>query len=363
MDLPDYLKKQAQSINSEVNRALTRFRKEVELTNSHLIPLVDLLIASCQGGKRVRGMLVELGYEIAQIHLVHLGGVMASASLQPATVRGVKEITKIGAAYEILHASILVHDDVIDESKLRRGQITLYRKLGGDHYGISQAIGLGDIGLFLPVKIIAETGFDSKLKNKAISFFAQTIINTGLGQILDVELPHLRGERKEKDVIAIHTLKTAQYTVSGPLILGAILAGANGNLQKELVKFGGNLGVAFQIQDDILGVFGDEGELGKSTTSDIEEGKNTLLITYALQKATAKQNEILKRYYGTGEVGEKELEQVREVFVQTGALDYSRKQAAAYVKMAIKILPQITKDSKMSKLLQQLAEYLVERTK
>ncbi|MDO8619641.1 MAG: polyprenyl synthetase family protein [Candidatus Daviesbacteria bacterium] len=357
MDLPDYLKTQAQSINTGVNLHLSQFRTEVESINPNLIPLVDLLIASCQGGKRVRGMLVKLGYEIA----------LSSWLDQDLKDSGVadapqNDILKVAAAVEIFHAAILIHDDVIDESKLRRGQKTLYRKLGGDHYGVSQAIGLGDVGLFLPIKIITETHFDPDLKNKATNFFSQTIINTGLGEVLDVELPHL-GLVSEEDVLTIHKLKTAFYTVSGPLILGATLAGSDADLIKKLEQFGENLGIAFQIQDDILGVFGDEEELGKSVTSDIEEGKNTLLITYALEKANPEQKQILERNYGTGEISEEGLAQVKQVFTQTGALDYSRQRAEEYVKIAIKILPEITKDKVMSNLLQQMAEYLVARTK
>lgn len=347
MDFKKYLSVSANNLDQEIEKILTDFLHQVEKINLKLVPFALGLISSCKGGKRIRGVLVKLGYEIA-------------SSLTSFAPRN-DEVIRVGAAYEILHAAILIHDDIIDQSQLRRGKPTLYQALGGNHYGVSQALAVGDVGLYLPIKLIADSNFLGEYKNKALSHFAQTIINTGWGEVLDVEIPHLGGNRVETDVLAIHSLKTAQYTVSGPLILGAILAGADEELLGMLGMLGENLGIAFQIQDDILGVFGEEEELGKSVTSDIEEGKNTLLITEALKRANPKQRQILDKYYGRGSRGG--LEEVRKVFGETGSLDYSHQFGLKYVTQAKKIIPQVTKDSNMRKLLQDLADYLVERSK
>ena len=346
MDFKSYLKITADKIEREIEGILGDFRKEVNKINPKLIPLVDAFIEACQGGKRLRGTLVKLGYELA------------TGPVDPRN-----DVLKIGAAYEIFHTSILAHDDIADQSSLRRGKPTLYQALGGDHYGLSQALGLADIGFFLSAKLIADSNFSPQVKSKALSFFIQTIINTGLGQVLDVEVPHLGGERKEEDVISIHKLKTAQYTISGPLVLGAILAGAEQDLIRELGEFGENLGIAFQIQDDILGVFGDEKTLGKSVTSDIEEGKNTLLVTEALKKADAKQLRILEQYYGKGDLGDQGLKEVKKAFLETGSLDYSRQMGVKYVVKAKSIIPKITKDKIVVSILTEMADFLVEREK
>lgn len=363
MDFKSYLEKNAHVLDLEIDQILTQFLNEVKKLNPKLIPFAIALINSCKGGKRIRGTLVKLGYELANSD----SGVAGAPQ---------NDIVKIGAAYEILHASILIHDDVIDQSKLRRGKLTLYEALrpkdgrvGGNHYGISQAIGLGDVGLFLPIKLIADCNFLGEYKIKALSFFAQTITNTGWGQILDVELPHLGGERKEEDVISIHKLKTSQYTISGPLIMGAILAGAESDsagaeqeMTRDFGEFGENLGIAFQIQDDILGVFGSEDEIGKSTSSDIEEGKNTLLFTEALKRANPKQKAILDKYYGQANLEAKGLEEIRKIFEDTGSLDYSRQFAVKYVEFAKKVIPRITKNKTFIKLLTEMADFLVERS-
>ena len=181
--------------------------------------------------------------------------------------------------------------------------------------------------------------------------------------MLDVELPYLDRKRQKSDVLTIMKYKTARYSVSSPLQLGAILAGANQQLIRELGVFGESLGIAFQIQDDILGVFGEEKTLGKSNKSDIEEGKNTLLIVEALKKASPKQKKKLHKYYGCGTLSALGLEVIREIFTETKALEYAQKQAIKYTTQAKKVIPGITKDPFLSKLLAQMAEYLVERKK
>jgi geranylgeranyl pyrophosphate synthase len=247
--------------------------------NSQLTTEYALFSDATRGGKGIRGRLVKLGYRIA-------GGNEDG------------EIEKIASAFEMLHASLLIHDDVIDKGLTRRGKPTVYKALGENHYAVSQAICLGDMGFFTATKMIAESGFGSELKARVLSLFSDIMIDTIRGEMLDVKLSLPGQEKLEEDVLTIHKLKTAYYTVVGPLTIGAMLGGADESQLRLLRRFGENIGMAFQIQDDILGVFGDEREIGKSTTSDIEENKNTLLITYALEKATTAQRKILTRYYG-----------------------------------------------------------------
>lgn len=335
MDFKSYLKETADQINLQLADFLKKWIEEVERVSLKLTPLAKEFVKSCEGGKRIRGSLVKLGYEIASTTLV-----------------SGKEILKPAIAYEIFHTSILAHDDIIDQSDLRRGQPTLYKALGGDHHAISQTICLADLGFFLATKLIAESNFPEKKKNLGLAWFSKTTIDTALGEMLDVE---------KGDVLTIMKLKTAAYTISGPLQLGAILAGAEEKLLRVLEEFGENLGIAFQIQDDILGVFGDEKTLGKSVTSDIEEGKNTLLITEALKRANSRERQILKQYYGKGDLGDQGLEAVRKVFMETGSLDYSQQFGVKYVVKAKSIIPKITNDKIMISILTEMADFLVER--
>src|SRR3989344_2138351 len=299
MGFESYLEVNAQKIDEKLEEILSEFLSEVKKTNIKLLPFALGLINSCKGGKRIRGVLVKLGYEIAGSHL---GGVMASASLQPATIRGEKsqssEILKISAAYEILHTALLIHDDIMDQSPLRRGRPSLYKALG-----TAQAISVGDIGLYLPIKIISASNFTSEIKIKALNFLAQTVINTGWGQCLDVAQAELTSKESGPTFEVsqfINLYKTAKYTIAGPLILGAILAGMGPTSPRlrGIKEFGENLGIAFQIQDDIL---------------------------------------------------DKEVVSV----------DVARTKALEYVSRAKGIIPKITSDKRMVRLLQEMADYLV----
>lgn len=344
MNFEDYLKVAAHQVDQQLDIVLGEWRREASKISSRLLPLIDVFIEANKGGKRLRGILVKLGYELAHGR----GG----------------EIIQPAVAFEVFQTAILAHDDIMDRSALRRGKPTIYQILGGDHYGISQAICLGDIGFFLAVKLIGESDFPDERKNRAICSFANTTLTTALGQMLDVAIPHDgTKDRAEEEALTIFKLKTARYTIVGPMILGAILGGADQKLLDNIKAFGEALGIAFQIQDDILGVFGDEESLGKSVTSDIEEGKNTLLVTQALKKASPAQRKILKKYYGRGNVGSRGLIAVRQVFVSTGSLDYSRQQALKYVSQAKKIIPRITQSAKYARLLSEMADFLVERSK
>lgn len=349
MNFQNYLKTAALEINQELELFLKKWHQEVLKLTPKVSDLNKSFIEANSGGKRLRGTLVKLGYEIAYGKLL-----MANRR---------KEILKPAIAYEIFQTAILAHDDIVDLSPTRRGKPTIYKALGGDHYGISQTICLGDIGFFLSMRLILNSNFEEKRKNEGARIFTEMVISTGLGEILDIELPHLGGERREKDVLVVHKLKSAYYTIVYPLSLGVVLAKDNQELLRQIKKLGEVLGIAFQIQDDILGVFGDKKTLGKSVTSDIEEGKNTLLIIQAFKNANQKQKEILKKYYGKGKIGAREFKQIKKVFIETAALEYSQNKAERLVNQAQKIIKEMEISKNHKNLLSQMADYLVKRDK
>jgi len=310
MEFQEFSKKAIKRIDKQLDLLLAEWRKEVEKIDKKLLPLVDKFIVSCSGGKRIRGVLVVLGYEIAKGQnnsdvIPANAGIQLNKSrseLDP-RLRGDdrkqnEEIYKIAAAYEILHSAVLVHDDVIDQSPKRRGQPSLYRAIGRGHYGISQAISLGDAGFFLAMKIISEAKFSSERKIPALELFSKVMLDTALGEILDLE---------KADPLVVAKLKTAYYTISGPLQMGAILGGLGPTSPRlrGMKDFGENLGIAFQIKDDIL-------------DSEVDFW---------------------------------------------GGIDNAKKEAEKFKNKAMKILPEITKDPQMSKILEQMAEYLVQRKK
>ena len=163
--------------------------------------------------------------------------------------------------------------------------------------------------------------------------FDQIILDTIRGELLDVVLPYEledaiyseeeKAKLLEKSVGDIYRLKTAWYSVVGPLHLGMMLAGAEESDLKAMDRFGSDVGVAFQIMDDILGIYADAETLGKDIGSDISEFKQTILYLYVRTRCPERMEELL-RYYGRKPVSEEELEAVRTIFRESGALDYAR---------------------------------------
>jgi geranylgeranyl diphosphate synthase type I len=274
-----------------------------------------------------------------------------------------KDIISVAAAIEIMHTAILIHDDIIDKSPLRRGKETLYKILGNDHFGVSQAISLGDAGFFLAIQILSQSRFPVDRKVLAIQQFVTSMKQTTQGEILDVALSSQKeeGRKKEKDVITIHSLKTAQYTFVSPFQIGAMLGGGKKEMLKNIKEFGENIGIAYQIKDDILGVFGEEDTVGKSVYSDIAEGKQTLLIQYAINNATVEQKKILKQHYGKTIEDVAIYKDIKKIFIATGALTYSEEKVLVYTNAAKRIIPNLIQTEKEKRLFTELIAYVIER--
>lgn len=362
MNFLTYTKPHIKTIEGLLDDYLRAWKREVDKKLPKISPFTELFVRANAGGGRLRGVLIILGYETA---------LAASQGSDGTNTKNTKEAAKAAVALEIFQTSILAHDDVMDKSELRRGIPTLYRAIAGwhkknkmlgetMHFGASQAVNLGSVGFFLASEILAQTKFPAENKLKAISAFNNLIVYTALGQILDITIPTLRGPKQEEDVLAVERYKTAQYTAVGPFCMGAYLAGASEILIKNLTLFGENLGIAFQIQDDIKGVFGKSEETGKSAKEDIQEGKITLLLIKARQNAKRKtQKEILRKLYGKAYLTEEEAEKVRQVFRETGALDYAIKKSKEYTERARAQIPKITKDKKLRELYRSLADFVL----
>jgi geranylgeranyl diphosphate synthase type I len=178
MDFKAYLAHSKIEIDRELEGIFRVWRKKAEDLNIKLKPFVEEAIeATTTGGKRLRGTLVRLGYQLA-------GG------------RNDRAILEVASAVEIFQTSILIHDDIIDQSDTRRSRKTTYKQLGGDRIGESLAITLGDAGVFLGYNILLKRKFNPQLKSKALKFFNDSLSYTCLGQLLDIDVP--RSQRVSK---------------------------------------------------------------------------------------------------------------------------------------------------------------------
>jgi geranylgeranyl diphosphate synthase type I len=260
------------------------------------------------GGKRLRPAFCVWGYRAA-------GGTDDAA------------IARAAASLELLHTFAIIHDDVMDRSPLRRGLPASHRELAslegirpdGGRFGVSAAILAGDLALSLADELWWSSGFASEtLLQGARAYHAMRAEVIG-GQFLDL-LAAARGKATPEEARRISVLKSGRYTVERPLEIGAALADAPVEVQAALSAFGAPLGEAFQLRDDVLGVFGEPAITGKEADGDLREGKQTLLVALARRSATPAQSVTLDRLLGDDALDGSGADELRVVFRETGAL-------------------------------------------
>ena len=313
------------------------------------------------GGKMLRGMLVNLGYQIA----VHMNGEAACNAA---------ESDMLALAFEIFQTGVLVHDDIIDNAGTRRGKITVHRRYehrlnvretkmvaAGEKPGNlakSAAICVGDLGIYYANKQIVDYYAQNEHLAALIGYFDDIVLQTIRGELLDVVLPYEIQDDKyspeekkkllEKSIWDIYYLKTAGYSVIGPLHLGMILGGADEKQMKALDRVAGDIGIAYQIMDDILGVFADPEKLGKDVGSDITEFKQTILYMYVCTMKPEYEEELLQ-IYGKKRISDAELDEVQRIFRESGALAYAQEMLGDCFERAEKRLARIKGMSKEDK--------------
>lgn len=355
----------AVEVLKKYKKRLDPFLEEYFLVKSEQAKKIDPLAAQTvevirnfvmSGGKRIRPALVYYGYLAA-------GG------------KDNKEIIKASMAIELAHSFLLIHDDIIDRDETRHGIETVHKtfkkwgrklKLSENeaaHFGNSMAITVGDYAHTMANEILYDIDFESEIILAALKKIQAIVIRTIPGEMIDI-LMGARGTATEKEIMRMHEGKTARYTFEGPLHLGCVLAGKKPE-EKMLQAFSAYslpVGQAFQIRDDILGVFGDEKKLGKAVGADIIEGKQTLLVLKALEKSDKKQRAEIKRLLGKKDLTKKEVEIFRAIIRETGSLEYSQKLAEKLVIKSLAALKNIKfKNNEARNFLTGIAEYIIKR--
>jgi geranylgeranyl diphosphate synthase, type I len=273
--------------------------------------LVEAARASTSGGKRLRAAFCFWGYR----------AVRASAADEPALLRA-------SAALELLHASALVHDDFMDSSATRRGRPATHKAFEAVHrdqgwsgspeqYGAAAAILLGDLLLCWSDELLRRCGLPPDAVRAALGFFDTSRTEVITGQFLDVSV-QARGACDVDQAMQVLRYKSAKYSVERPLHVGAALAGAGDDVLAALTRFGLPLGEAFQLRDDLLGVYGDPAVTGKPAGDDLTEGKRTVLVALALRHAPAADAKLLDDALGKPLTGS-EVEELRRIITASGA--------------------------------------------
>ena len=319
-----------------------------------VVEVIEKFVLS--GGKRIRPALAYYSYLAA-------GG------------KDGEHIIKASMSIELAHAFLLIHDDIIDRDDIRHNTTTIhkvYRSLGEDlkldendamHFGNSMAIVVGDIAYSMANEVSFNSDFDAEVILLSLKKIQEIVYRTVPGEMLDV-LMEAKGTATEEEIMRMYEGKTARYTFEGPLQLGAVLAGQSDNkeLMKALTNYSLPIGRAFQIRDDILGIFGEKKKTGKAVGADIIEGKQTLLIVKAFEKGTKEQKQEMKKLLGKKDLSLPELEIFRKIIRETGSLEYSQKLSEELVAEALCALKKIEfKNSEAKNFLEGIAEYIIKR--
>ena len=283
-----------------------------------------------RGGKRFRAILVLAGYHLA-------------------TGRDPRPALGAAAALEHFQSWMLIHDDIIDHAEQRRGGPAVHRALAELHrregrigvsedYGVGLGITLGDVEEPNTVQSLLEAPVPTAARLRALAEYVRMTRWTAYGQLLDIRNSTLDpGAVSERDVLDVHKFKSAIYTVAAPLKIGALLGGSRPSRLTDLEAIAIDLGIAFQLRDDVLGAGFDGGQSGKSA-NDLIEGKRTLLVVRAWRSGPESVRDRLRAVLGRPEASATDVEAARDALRASGSLQYSERRIAALTRRALERL-------------------------
>ncbi len=350
---PPVLTELQHRVDLALSAALDELLPRVEALHPSMEPLTGELRAFTASGKRIRPVLLLLGFQAA-------GGRALTAVEGPAL------------ALELLHTCALMHDDVIDQAPSRRGRPSVHHAFAETHrsaawrgdpqaYGQAVAILLGDLAFVHADELFLRAQVPERTLLAGLRRFTQLREEVMAGQALDLHAA-TAGITDRQLALQVATLKSGRYSVARPLELGAVLAGAGQELVDGLHAFGDPLGQAFQLADDLLGVFGDPDATGKSTSSDLAEGKRTVLIAEALARLTPAEAAELDAQLGHGPLDAAAAARSRQLLERSGAREATQALIEERIDAARRAVDDLPVDPTARDALVSMADYLGDRS-
>lgn len=348
------LSKYREPIKKEIHEFFDKRIKELEKTNRWGPDVGSKFKEFILNGKLIRGSLVLYFYEMFK------GNIDTNA-------------VKTAAAIEIIHSSLLIHDDIMDESIMRRNKKSTYIEYNDLaikeqlksplHFGESMAICVGDIGFFFAFEILASLDIKPEIKKRISDWMTIELANVGLAQMQDVYLGHTKHGFTEKDLLDMYKYKTARYTFSLPMMLGAELAEQSGDILCWFELLGELMGTIYQVRDDELSIFGSEADVGKTSTSDIIQEKKTLYYYYLFNETDEDTKKKLKQIFGNPEVNANDMQVLRNIIEKSGIEKKVKKIIESLTAESMKVINQLEIDEKHKQILMGMLEYCSKRQK
>jgi geranylgeranyl diphosphate synthase, type I len=353
--------------------------RSTALDRAGLRPRVDKALAGFLAGQRTRLLAIDpaLGDVADALEAFVLGG---GKRLRPAFAywgyRGAggidsEAVVAAVSALELVQAGALIHDDLMDRSDTRRGEPAVHRRFAARHtaagwrggaaaFGDGAAVLLGDLAMVWSDELLHSSGLEPADLARARPDFDAMRTEVTVGQYLDV-LSQVTGDTSVERAGKVARYKSAKYTVERPLLLGAALAGAPAALCAAYSRYGLPLGEAFQLRDDVLGVFGDPAQTGKPAGDDLREGKRTYLVAAAHAAAGPRERAELDAALGDPGLDDRGVERLRAVIRASGALSRTERRIAELTAAALAALSAADVEAEAAAVLRDLADAATRR--
>ena len=343
------------SVVAELRQFLDGQAHYLEKISSDLAPvnsaLKDFLL---EGGKRLRPIFAYAGY-------LGAGGVENKNAL------------KAAASLELLQACALIHDDVMDGSDTRRNKPSIHKRFEEFHrehqlrgkspnFGVASAVLLGDLALIWSDVMLNQSALGDDVHRKVFAIHDEMRIELMAGQYLDV-FEQSRDSFSVERALTIARYKSGKYSIERPLHFGAAMAHHDGAIEAGYSAYGLPLGEAFQLRDDLLGVFGEPSETGKPAGDDLREGKRTVLIALAYQRGTTDERRLIDNRLGATDIAPSDISELQYVIKRSGAVDEVETMITERAESAISALQTIDISAGAQQILHDLALIATQRSK
>ncbi|MEM5948484.1 polyprenyl synthetase family protein [Spirochaetia bacterium 38H-sp] len=345
--IKEFLSQQRSMIAKKIEDAEECLLKETKHVSAFSDDAVRWLCQFSLRGKMIRGALVILGSSL------YAESISDSAYC-------------VAAALELFQSGLLIHDDIMDNDKIRRGDRSLHHRYtmelanvnnSPEKTGESLAICVGDLAFFAAYKLLA----DAKISPAILAIISTEYAKVGLAQMDDVYYSSTNKEILLEDVLRVYRYKTGRYTFSLPLAVGAMLAEAPQEDIRLLEGIGELLGQAFQVMDDVIGIMGSSDITGKPEGSDIKEGKRTVLWLLLKDRLELSQQEKILSLWGR-DISSYQLNKIRKAIEDLGVLDEIKKMISEWNAEILNNLKALSIDTKKKKILEELVKYNTERS-